>query len=435
MNVVVFGLWHLGSVTAACLASKGFDVTGVDPDPTVVANLQAGKAPLFEPGLDALIAAGCAAGRLRFAADPRDALADADYLWVTFDTPVDADDVADVAYVREQIGTVLPHLKAGAGVVVSSQVPVGFVRALETFATREYPEKGWVFAAVPENLRLGKALAVFADPDRIVVGTRTVADRARFQPLFQAIAPRIEWMRTESAEMTKHAINAFLATSVTFANEVAALCEVVGADAGEVARGLKTEARIGPQAYLNPGAAFAGGTLARDIAFLIQTGAERDQPSHLLRAVKASNDAHRRWAERQCLKYCGAIAGKTFALLGLTYKPGTDTLRRSAAVELGRWLAAQGGTVVAYDPKVTALPADAAGISALAPDATAAVHTAECVVVSTEWPEFRDLPAATIAQMAEKIVIDPNGFLRSRFAPFPGARYITVGRSHHAIEG
>jgi UDP-glucose 6-dehydrogenase len=235
-------------------------------------------------------------------------------------------------------------MRDGAVVIVSSQLPVGSVARLEAMAPKLR------FAASPENLRLGKAIEVFTKPDRVIVGVRDDATKATVTKLFAPITDRIEWMSVESAEMTKHAINAFLALSVTFANELASVCERVGADAKEVERGLKTESRIGPKAYLAPGGAFAGGTLARDVAFLTALGKQHALVLPLLGGVRPSNEAHKHWPQRRLIDRLGEIAGKTIAVWGLTYKAGTDTLRRSASVELCRDLAARGAKVVAWDP-------------------------------------------------------------------------------------
>ena len=252
MNVCVQGLWHLGTVTAACLASLGNKVSGLDFDTRVIERLTLGVPPLFEPGLEDLVKQGMAVGRLCFAAQPEEAVKDIEVLWVAYDTPVDDDDNADVDYVVAQIEKTFPHLPEGVTVLISSQMPVGSVGRLEAIAKDRFPAKGIGFACSPENLRLGKAVEVFLKPDRIVVGVRSARDRERLDRLLRPITGRIEWMSVESAEMTKHAINAFLATSIAFANEIASICELVGADAKEVERGLKSESRIGPKAYLSP---------------------------------------------------------------------------------------------------------------------------------------------------------------------------------------
>ena len=251
-------------MTAACLAAGGHDVVGLDPDEEVVKGLGEGHPPLHEPGLADLVRAGLDDGNLRFTADPGNALKDADLLWVTFDTPVDEHDRADVAWLRARLDEVADALEPGILVLISSQVPAGFCRTV----ARDWAERSVTLGCSPENLRLGKAIEVFRNPDRVVVGLAEQADRPRVETLLEPFTDRIVWMRLESAEMTKHALNAFLATSVTFANELARLCELTGADAREVEAGLKSEVRIGPRAYLAPGAAFAGGTLARDVRFL-----------------------------------------------------------------------------------------------------------------------------------------------------------------------
>jgi len=352
MRVCVQGLWHLGSVTAASLASVGHDVVGLDADQKTIDGLSQGKAPLFEPGLDDLLQAGIAMGLLRFTSAIVEAASDAEVLWVAFDTPVDDDDRADVEFVLNMIKGVLPVLADRAVVLVSSQMPVGSIRKLEAFVLKNLPKKQLSFACSPENLRLGKALDVFLKPDRIVVGVRTEAARHKLEQLLMPITERIEWMSVESAEMTKHAINAFLATSVTFANEIASICELVGADAKEVERGLKSEMRIGPKAYLSPGGPFAGGTLARDIEFLGVASREKQLVTPLLSSVRASNDEHKNWVWRKLLERFPVLKGVKVAIWGLTYKPGTDTLRRSLAVELCDWLIEKEATVHVHDPVV-----------------------------------------------------------------------------------
>ena len=259
MKVCVLGLWHLGTVTAACLAAGGHQVSGLDFDQAVVANLKNGQPPLFEPGLEELVKQGLESGRLDFSSSAAEAVREARVIWVTYDTPVDDDDNADVEYVVERVARLFPYLEAGQAVLISSQLPVGTSKQLEALFAAARPGVAVSFSYSPENLRLGKAISVFSQPDRVVIGVRAEESRKRFAELLAPFTTHIEWMSVESAEMTKHALNAFLATSVTFINEIAAICEQVGADAKEVERGLKSESRIGPKAYLGPGGAFAGG--------------------------------------------------------------------------------------------------------------------------------------------------------------------------------
>ena len=429
MKVCVLGLWHLGTVTAACLASAGHQVIGLDFDAETVARLQQGQPPLFEPGLEDLVKRGLAEGRLRFTTDMADALRGAQVLWVACDTPVDDEDRADVEFVVEYVSRLFPCLEAGTLVLISSQLPVGTTRRLEHLYAAACSDKSVSFGYSPENLRLGRAISVFTQPDRVVVGVRSPADRERVAALLHPITDRIEWMSVESAEMTKHALNAFLATSVTFINELATLCEQVGADAKEVERGLKSETRIGPKAYLGPGAAFAGGTLARDVAFLSQLGAERQLPMHLMGAVRASNDAHKLWPRHKLHESVGDLEGQTIAVWGLTYKPGTDTLRRSSAVELCWWLAEQGARVQAHDPAAKSLPPDWAGKIELCPTPLSALDGAVALVVATEWPEYQavSLEAVVSSRSGQFVVIDANRFLGKIFGGDPRIRYIAVG--------
>ena len=429
MNVCVAGLWHLGSVTAACLADAGHAVVGLDFDADAIAKLQSGQAPILEPMLDELLAKGLARGALRFTTDAADALRRADVLWITYDTPVDAEDRADVAGVLDQVRRLFPHVAPGTLVLVSSQLPVGSVRELETAFAAARPGVAVTFGCSPENLRLGKAISVFTKPDRVVVGLRTLADRAKVQELLQPFGARIEWMSVESAEMTKHALNAFLATCVTFINEVAAICEHVGADAKEVERGLKSEARIGPAAYLAPGGAFAGGTLARDVRFLSGLADRHATEAAMIPAVELGNRRHQAWPRRKLATLLGPLAGRRIAVWGLTYKPGTDTLRRSTSVELCRWLLAQGAEVRVHDPTVAqALPPGAIGPATVCCDAVEAVRGADALVVGTEWPVYRSLDAADVlAVMRRPVIVDANRFLQYTLGMASGVRYAAVG--------
>lgn len=427
MNVAVLGLWHLGAVTAACTAAAGHTVVGIDHDADAIAALQAARPPVAEPGLAALLEQQIGAGRLSFTTDVA-RLADVDVLWVTYDTPVDADDRANVAFVLRRVEATFPYLRSGTLVISSSQLPAGSIRALEAVWAGVANGRQAHFAASPENLRLGRAIDVFTNPDRVVIGVRDHEGRLRAEQLFAPITDRLEWMSVESAEMTKHAVNAFLATSVTFINELAAICERIGADAREVERGLKTERRIGPHAYLSPGGAFAGGTLARDVAFLRELGAEVGRATPLMDGVLTSNTEHRGWTRRRLDAELGGLAGRTIAVWGLTYKPGTDTLRRSSAVELCEGLVAAGAHVRAHDPAAPALPSHLTAIHRSATPLDAAAG-ADALVVATEWPEYRQVAAVDlVAVMTTPLVIDANGFVGKTLGADPRVRLIAVGQ-------
>jgi len=431
VKICVLGLWHLGCVTAASMASLGHDVLGIDPDNKIIKELQDGVPPLFEPDLEELIANGLANGKLKFQSDLSVAGSYGDVLWVTFDTPVDEDDVADTPWVLSQVKKCLPFLKENTLVLISSQLPVGSTADLERYAKKNYSNLNLSFAVTPENLRLGKAINIFLHPDRIVIGYRTMEVKNKILKLFSAISAPIEWMSIESAEMTKHAINSFLAISVTFANEIAALCEIVGADAKEVERGLKTKVRIGPGAYLGPGGAFAGGTLVRDIEFLNQIAKDNTLLTPVISNVKVSNDEHKSWAKKKLLNYFNSLDGHTIAIWGITYKPGTNTLRRSLAVELIDWMLIQGAKIIIYDPVVYKLPPQWANKKVvLEQDPLNSLKNIDALVIGTEWPELLN-PAAKITDLiAQKLLIlDPNRHLLkvTSFADSEQICYLAVG--------
>ncbi|HKR64713.1 MAG TPA: nucleotide sugar dehydrogenase, partial [Thermoanaerobaculia bacterium] len=390
-------------------------------DSDVIDGLQNGKPPLFEPGLEELVRAGLDRGTLRFTTDVA-SVRDAEIVWVTYDTPVDEDDHADVEFVVRRVESLFEHLANGTLVVVSSQLPVGSVRRLETAYAQLGRAERVSFACSPENLRLGKAIDAFLKPDRVVCGVRSDSDRAKLTAALAPITSTIEWMSVESAEMTKHALNAFLATSVAFINEIAVICEAAGADAKEVERGLKSDPRIGTRAYLSPGGAFAGGTLARDIAFLSAM-----RPLPLLTSVKRSNDQHKSWAREKLSSVLSPLRGRKIGVWGLTYKPGTDTLRRSSSVELCRWLASEDAEVRAFDPAVKKLPEDLAAIMRLDASASDTVRDADAIVIATEWPEFRALAAETLTRDG-LVIVDANRFVAAAVAPHAGVRYYTVGK-------
>ena len=422
MNVTVLGLWHLGSVTAACCA-KHFSVVGLDFDAANIARLNQGQAPLLEPGLNDLIASGLDARRLSFTTDPTIACANADVLWLTYDTPVNDHDESDVEFVLGHLRRALPSLPNDALVLISAQLPVGTCAQLES----EFPQ--FHFACSPENLRLGKAIEAFEKAERAVVGIRSDAKKALLEELFTPFAAQTIFMRTESAEMVKHALNSFLALSITFINEIARLCEHTGADAKDVSIGLKSEARIGPKAYLGPGGPFAGGTLARDVVTLTKLARANGEDISVIPAIKASNDLHRGWAFRRLQARLGGVRDKNICVLGLTYTTNTDTLRRSAAVELCQQLLAAGAKVSAFDPAVKTLPTELSAI-ALADDISGAIVGAEAVAVCTEWPEFRQANWATIVpQMRQPVFVDANRFLEKELKALGGVEHLSVGRA------
>src|SRR5579871_4194561 len=335
-RICVFGLWHLGSVTAAALASLGFDVVGLDPDVQRIQAMRAARPPVAEPGLAELIQAGVDSGRLTFTSEPKQALRNTQLLWVTFDTPVDEDDRADPDWVRAQLERVRGHVEPGTLVVVSSQVPVGFTGAL----ARDWRASDTTlqFACMPENLRLGAALDAFLKADRLVVGVDQPDVRDQLTPVLEQLGAPVIWMSVASAEMSKHALNGFLALCVAYTNELARIGERVGADAASVEQALRADPRVGPRAYVSAGAPFAGGTLARDTSVLSELARTHGLTSPLIDAIMSSNDLHKNWVREHVSQRLMGMPSPRVALLGLTYKAGTDTLRRSSSLELATWL-------------------------------------------------------------------------------------------------
>src|SRR5262245_38406140 len=425
MRVTVYGLGHQGAVTAACLAAAGHRVIGLDEDASRVAELAAGRPREQEPELPERLQGGVAAGRLCFTSDPAYALREAEVLWIAFDTPLGEGDAPDLDWLWARIDRVAAHVRPGTLVVLSSQAPAGFLGALE----ERWREKGAGFAAAPENLRRGQAVRGFERADRVVVGVRAAGDHARLTELFAPLGARIEWMSPESAEMTKHALNAWLGASVAFVNELARLCEAVGADVAEVERGLKSDGRIGERAYFSAGAPFSGGALGRDLRALASLAARRGVEAPLVGAVVASNAAHERWAYQAVRRTLRGVSRPAAAVLGLAFKPGTDVVCRSAALEIAMALQADGVAVRAHDPAVRALPPELAAHVELCADPLAALRGADVAVIATAWPEYAELTAdEVVAHMRRPCVVDAAGLLRPRLAHDARVRYVSPGR-------
>lgn len=427
MKIAVIGLWHLGNVIAACLADKNHDVLAFDSNREIIHLLQQGGSVIYEPGLNELQKQAAKNGKLHYTSDLNQ-LTESEIIWIAFDTPVDEHDVADVNFVSNEIKRVLLYTKQSALVIISSQVPVGTTRQLQQVCMEKWPKKNITFAYIPENLRLGKAIDVFKNPDRIVVGLQIEADKNRIQNLLKPFTQNIIWMSIESAEMTKHAINAFLATSIIFMNEISEICERVGANAREIEIGLKSESRIGPHAYIRPGAAIGGGTLQRDVNFLVQISKQKNLSTTFFSTLIHSNDFHKQWSFRRISDIMKNLANKKIAILGLTYKAGTNTLRRSTVIETCAQLNAQGAKITAYDPMISQLPDPLADFIELKSSIEQALQNADAVIVSTEWPEFMSLTVdQLLATVKQPLVFDADGFLTRTLGQDNRVRYFSVG--------
>lgn len=403
-RAVIYGLYHLGSVTAASLAQQFEGIVGLDED---VKEISLGKAPLFEPGLDALLQEGLQKKHLGFTND-LEVIRESDFLWVCFDTPVDEKDRADVLFVEEKVIETFPYLEDGTIVLISSQLPVGTVRKLQKKYRKDFPGKSVYFACSPENLRLGSALKAFAKQERIVIGSDPDFPKERLETFLKPFAEELLWVSIESAEMTKHALNTFLALCVTYTNELATICEQVGADAFEVEKALRMEPRVGKKAFIRPGEAFGGGTLARDVNFLTGKGKTHSLKTELLNAILKSNDHHKLWGIHRLKERLGELKGKKIALLGLAYKPETSSIRRSTALHLCRTLLSEGAIVQAYDPQVKQLPESYSPVK-MCDSLKEALEGAGGVIIGTEWKVFQGILPE---QLQGKVIIDQTGFLK-----------------------
>jgi UDPglucose 6-dehydrogenase len=429
-KVCVVGLWHLGSVTSVCFADLGRNVVGVADDPERAASLNDGVPPLFEPGLAELMSKHLASGRLRFTSSLWDGAKGSSYVVIAHDTPVNEQDEPDLVPIAATVDALAGCLEDAATIIISSQVPVGTCEALADRLRFLNPGLRFGMACVPENLRLGQAIERFLRPDLLVFGADGEATMERVEVLYSPIpGPRA---RTDlrTAEMTKHAINAYLATCISFGNELANLCDEVGADAFQVVQALKLDSRVSPRAPLAPGLGFAGGTLARDMTVLKKLAAKHGYPASLLNGVLAVNQFQNGMVVHRLEDLLGTLASRTIGVLGLTYKPGTSTLRRSAAIEIIRDLVAKGAAIKAFDPK-----ADPAEMElhrrefSICTDPYAAAKDADALALVTPWPEFRDLDLARLKDvMHTPVILDAPNMLEPAKVTQAGFVYQGIGR-------
>ncbi|MDP3920121.1 MAG: nucleotide sugar dehydrogenase [Candidatus Omnitrophota bacterium] len=435
-KVCVAGLWHLGLVSAATLAELGFRVTGFEADTPKIENLRQGKLPLYEPGLEELVSAHLKKSSLQFEDDPVRAVSQAQVVLITFDTPVDDEDRVDLSELDSTITLITPHLDKNAVVIIHSQVPVGTSERWQVEIDTKRPGASIDVVCSPENLRLGCALELYKKPDMIVVGSDSERARKKAATFFAFFDAQKIYVSRRTAEMAKHALNVFFATSISFANQLGNLCDQVGADGMEIARILKADGRIGKRAQVRPGLGFAGATLARDLRALQRLGHEVGEPTPLIDAVLDINQRQTERVVRLIAQYFeGDMRGKVVTVLGLTYKPGTSTLRRSAALEIIQKLQNLGAEVRAHDPK-----ADIGEYSGKVPfefirDPYEAVAGAHAILLTTEWPEYRDLDFAKIRErMSGAVILDAKNHLDAKKIREKGFVYLELGRGQLAGE-
>ena len=420
-KIAVIGAGYVGLTTAACFSKLGHDVVCADVDASKVEQLSDGKIPIHEAGLEDIVREGLEAGRLRFALGSAGIVGDAEFVYLCVPTPQAADGSADLSYIQAAATEISPHLRPGTVVVNKSTVPVGSTRLVEQALGRaDIP-----VVSNPEFLREGTAVDDFLNPDRVVIGAEDQAAAGRVASLYLGVRAPIMVTDPASAETSKYAANAFLATKLSFVNAIAAVCEAVGADVNDVLLGMGYDHRIGHD-FLKPGPGWGGSCFPKDTRAIISIAEDAGYDFSLLRGVVSVND-------EQFDRVVGKVAskidldGSRVALLGLAFKAGTDDIRESPAVEIARRLVDAGAQVRAFDPAVDHVPVEGVEIVA---DAYAACEGADALVVATEWDEFKWLDLDKVADaMARLHVVDARNLLDRGAVRRRGFSYQGVGRS------
>ncbi|MCL0043073.1 nucleotide sugar dehydrogenase [Dehalococcoidia bacterium] len=427
-KVCVFGLWHLGLVTSGCLAELGFDVVAIADNQTECDALNNGFLPIYEPELENLISKNIASGKLQFATQECDLISSAEFVILAYDTPIDQDDHVNISNLFDTAKSIAPCLRENASVIINSQVPVGTSEKLsETIKSFAQTAINGV-AYSPENLRLGQAIQRFMHPDFIVVGTENANVTKHVTQLYSKIDATAVWTNLRTAEMTKHALNAYLATGISFINEFANISDRVGADTLKVIEALKLDSRISANAPLTPGLGFSGGTLARDVQVLREIAKDKKHISSLLDSVIEVNSRQTTVVIEKFTNIIGSFEGATIAILGLTYKPDTSTLRRSVALEIIEKLLAQGAKIRAYDPMVDKDELSKYSGFTFVDDVYSAVTGCDAAILATPWPEFRDLDFEELkTPMKQAVILDAHNMLDSVKIKHAGFKYIGIG--------
>lgn len=429
-KVCVYGLWHLGTVTSACLAELGYKVTGISHDGSVVTNLNQGKSPLFEPGLDALVAKHLTGGNLKFSSDLKKALDGSDFFILAVDTPINERDEVDLSLLYSIIREATKDLPDNVTIIVSSQVPIGTCDEFIRLIVSLNPTLKFELVCVPENLRLGRAIERFMNPDMIVIGSQNDISSERARSLFAPLESKIVNVDLKTAEMSKHVINTYLGTMISLANEIANLSDVIGADGRKVLEILSLDSRVSPVAPLKPGLGFGGGTLARDLTVLSNLGKLTQVELSLIEGVIAVNQNQNRQIASKLKRFYDSFQGLVIGVYGLTYKSGTSSIRRSPSLEIIRFLTDEGATIKAYDPKVAEEDLDSyADLFEFSPDPYSVASGSHAIFFVTDWPEFFDLDFKRIkVSMLTPIVVDALNMLDQEYLKKLGFMYQGVGR-------
>ena len=429
----MIGAGYVGLVSAACFSEFGWTVTCIDKDTDRIAQLNSGKVPIFEPGLDNLVERNRSADRLRFSTDLRTAVASADLIFLAVGTPMRrGDGHADLSYIFSAVEEIAPHLQAFTVITTKSTVPVGTSREIELKLKQLRPDADFVVCSNPEFLREGSAIQDFTHPDRVLVGcdddrARVVMERL-YKPLTLRNAP-IMFVGRESAELAKYAANSFLAMKISFINEIADLCSEVGADVQEVANAVGADGRIGDK-FLHPGPGYGGSCFPKDVSALIRIGRENRAPISLIEQVQSINDERKISMAGRIEKAAGgSVRDKIIAVLGVTFKPNTDDMREAPSIVIVPMLQEKGATIRIYDPQGRKHGEDMLPGVIWADSALDAAQGADIAVILTEWNELRALDLETLKdKMRGDVLVDLRNIYRSELVAEAGFRYQSIGR-------
>ncbi|WP_158916149.1 UDP-glucose/GDP-mannose dehydrogenase family protein [Caulobacter sp. S45] len=433
MRVAMIGTGYVGLVSGACFADFGHTVTCIDKDADKIARLERGEIPIFEPGLEQLVASNMREGRLSFATDATQAVREADAVFIAVGTPSRrGDGYADLSYVHAAAEEVAGLLEGFTVVITKSTVPVGTGDEIEAIIRRVRPDADVAVVSNPEFLREGAAISDFKRPDRVVVGT--LDERAQevmrglYRPLYLNETP-IVFTERRTSELIKYAANAFLAMKITFINEIADLCEAVGADVQQVSRGIGLDGRIGSK-FLHAGPGYGGSCFPKDTLALVRTAADAGAPIRLVETTVEVNDARKlRMADKVAKALGDQVGGKTVALLGLTFKPNTDDMRDAPSLAIVPALQAKGARVRAFDPEGMKEAGKLLQDVAFTTNAYEAAEGADAVVIVTEWDQFRALDLARLkAAMRTPILVDLRNIYQPAEVRAAGFSYVGVGR-------
>ena len=434
MRVAMIGTGYVGLVSGACFADFGHDVVCVDKDPSKIGRLERGEIPIFEPGLDDLVAANVRGGRLSFALDAAEAIRTADAVFIAVGTPSRrGDGHADLSYVHAAAEEIAGLIEGFTVVVTKSTVPVGTGDEIERIIRARRPDADFAVVSNPEFLREGAAIEDFKRPDRVVVGTEDLRAQAVMRELYRPLnlnETPILFTGRRTSELIKYAANAFLAMKITFINEMADLCEAVGADVQQVARGIGLDKRIGSK-FLHAGPGYGGSCFPKDTIALVRTAADAGAPVRLIETTVAINDARKKaMAGKVAAALDGDLAGKTVALLGLTFKPNTDDMRDAPSLDVAPALIAMGATVQAFDPEGMHEAAKLLEGVQFRDGPYEAVTGADVVVILTEWDQFRALDIDRIkGLMRQPVMVDLRNVYRPEEMRARGFRYASIGRA------